>query len=121
MAQEKSAVVYSVKVEEVHSGDDLILMVDLGIDNLFKRVRARLAGVDCPDAYRASPDTKAGKVRDSVREITRSDCRAHVHQQGGKGGWLVTLMYKGADNGYINLNEQLIDEGHVYTAHKREA
>lgn len=110
---------YSVKVEEVHSGDDMVLMVDLGIDNLFKRVRARLAGVDCPDAYRASPETLAGKVRDSVRELTRSECRAKVHQQGGRGGWLVTLIYKHSELGFVNLNEQLVSEGHVYAAHKR--
>ena len=29
-------------VEEVHSGDDLILMVDLNVDCLYKKVRARL-------------------------------------------------------------------------------
>lgn len=121
MQQNTDAPVYAVKVEEVHSGDDMILMVDLGIDNLFKRVRARLAGVDCPDAYRASPETSAGKVRDFVRELTRSDCRARVHQQGGRGGWLVTLMYKSANSEYINLNDQLITEGHVYTSHKRSA
>ena len=117
MGQERDAIVYSVKVEEVHSGDDLILMVDLGIDNLYKRVRARLAGVDCPDAYRAAPDTVAGKVRDSVREITRAECRAKVHQQGGRGGWLVTLMYKTPDSAFISLNDKLITDGYVYTSH----
>lgn len=117
MAQERDFPVYAVKVEEVHSGDDLILMVDLGIDNLFKRVRARLAGVDCPDAYRAAPDTDAGKVRDSVRDLTRGECRAQVHQQGGRGGWLVTLFYRATDSAFKNLNDQLISEGHVYINH----
>jgi hypothetical protein len=117
MTQEREAIVYSVKVEEVHSGDDLILMVDLGIDNLYKRVRVRLAGVDCPDAYRAAPETEAGRVRDAVREITRGECRAKVHQQGGRGGWLVTLLYKTSEGVFTSINDQLVTEGHVYTSH----
>ena len=115
--QNKDGQTFDIRVEEVHSGDDIVMMVNLGIDNLFKRVRARLAGVDCPDAYRASPETDAGRIRDRVREITRGDCRVIVHQQGGRGGWLITLLFKDTTQAWVNLNELLISEGYVYTAH----
>lgn len=100
-------------IEEVHSGDDLILLVNLDIDGFYKRTRARLQGVDTPDAYKEKADTKAGSVRDQVRRLTSSrTCVIEVHAE-GKGGWIVTLHVKDG-NEWINLNERLIEMGYVY-------
>lgn len=111
--------VYEVKVEEVHSGDDLIGMVDLDVDNLFKRVRLRLRGVDTPSAYKVKADTEAGEVRDIVRELVNTGrCRAVVHSQ-KRGGWLVTLMVThrtAVGEVTTNVNDMLIARGYVYKA-----
>lgn len=102
---------------DVISGDDLILMVDLGVDDLYKRVRARLYQVDTPDAYRHGGDTVAGAVRGFVRKLVRGrECRIHVHSQ-GKGGWIVTLFIQDKETDEdLNLNALLISKGYVFKA-----
>jgi hypothetical protein len=103
-----------VVVEEVHSGDDLVVLVDLGVDGLFKRVRVRLFGVDTPNAYREKSDTEAGGVRDEVRRLTSSGaCTVHVVSQ-ARGGWVVILMVDSETGPPININEALIGRGYIY-------
>lgn len=105
---------YEVSVEEVYSGDDLVLLVDLGVSGLFKKVRARLRGVDTPSAFRASKGTEAGTVRDLLRTTTASNpCSIELHAE-GKGGWLVTLFVNTGGK-LLNVNEMLIDKGYVFT------
>lgn len=113
MTQEQR--LYEVEVEEVHSGDDLVLLVNLGIDGLYKRVRARLKGVDTPSAFRASKDTEAGEVRDFLKSlVSKGRCAIELHSQ-GKGGWMVTLYVIRRDEQQVsNVNELLIRKGYVY-------
>ena len=104
---------YNARVWEVISGDDLILLVDLGVDDLHKRVRARLHGVDTPDAFRAASDTDAGIVRNDVRKLTRhKNCKIEVHAQ-QRGGWIVTLYVLESDSS-ICLNALLRERGYVF-------
>jgi len=106
---------YQAEVQEVHSGDDLILLVSLGIDNLYKKVRVRLQGVDTPDAYKAGIGTEAGRIRDQVNQLVKGKkCVIIAHSQSsGKGGWVVTLHI---DNSMQTetLNEILRQEGYVF-------
>lgn len=110
----KGRTYFECTVEEVHSGDDLILMVDLGVDALYKKVRARLAGVDTPDAYKAGQDTEAGEVRELVRKLTRDKKCFLDLQNFGKGGWIVVLHIKDSNGEALNLNQYLMEQGHVY-------
>lgn len=107
---------YDVTVEEVHSGDDLVLLVNLGIDNLFKLTRARLRGVDTPSAFRAARDTEAGRVRDAVKAVvSEGKCSIELHSQ-GKGGWMVSLFVTSKDGREtVSVNQMLIDQGYVYS------
>lgn len=108
---------YVCEVQEVHSGDDLIVMADLDHDGLYKRTRIRLQGVDTPDAYKEKANSKAGSVREQVRRlVTNKKCVIEVQAE-GKGGWIVILHVK-EEGEWINLNERLIDMGYVYS--KRE-
>lgn len=112
MIQEQK--VYDVEVEEVHSGDDLILMVNLNIDGLFKRVRARLKGVDTPSAFKAGKGTEAGEIRDMLRSlVSTAKCSIELHAY-GRGGWVVTLLATRRGSETINVNELLISKGYVY-------
>jgi hypothetical protein len=112
MAQVKS---YAATVDEVHSGDDLVVMVDLGVDKLFKKVRCRLAGVDTPNAYKAKGDSEAGLVRDEVKKLVADgDCRIEVVTE-GKGGWLILLFVRDRKSKEeINVNDYLARRGFVY-------
>jgi len=101
------------KVEHVISGDNLVIFVELCMDDLYKKVRVRLHGVDTPDAYKATPDTEAGKVRDLVRQmVLNSTCSVKVVSQSRK-GWIVVLsIHKGEE--VLNLNQFLMDQGYIF-------
>lgn len=101
---------YSATVEAVHSGDDLVLLVDLGVDGLFKKVRVRLHGVDTPDAFKAGADTAAGTVRDDVRKLLGGSCRVGIVAQ-ARGVWIVKVYIKGD----VCLNDLLISRGYAHT------
>jgi len=106
---------FVAEVQEVHSGDDMIILIDLGVDNLFKKVRARLHGVDTPDAYKEGPDTEAGRLRDRVKHLVKGkNVCIEVHNKNqGKGGWLIT-MYFGVEPEGESLNTVLRDEGYIF-------
>lgn len=111
---------FVAEVLDVRSGDDLTLMVNLRVGGLFKKVRARLRGVDAPDAFKQSPDTEAGRIRDTVKDIVhRKAIRIIVHSEGSeKSGWIVTAY---PDTGYNKqtLNEMLIEMGYTYDSENR--
>lgn len=105
---------FAVAVEEVHSGDDMVVMVDLGIDKLFKRQRIRLAGVDTPNAYKAKGESEAGVIREEVRQlIDGCKCSIEVLQE-GKGGWLVNLYIRNKEQNEMSVNEFLKGRGFIY-------
>ena len=105
---------YYAEVVEVHSGDDLVLMVDLGLDGFYKRVRARLHGVDTPDAYKLDSDTPAGRVRDKVRDmVSGRRCMIEMHAI-RRGGWIVTLYVLKEPEQPLNINETLRSEGYIF-------
>ena len=111
MAERKT---FEVTVEEVYSGDDLVLMVNLGVGGLYKKVRARLVGVDTPSAFQAPRNTEAGRVRDLVKSsVGRGKCSIELHSE-GKGGWLVTLFVNTNGHG-MNINSMLAERGYVFT------
>ena len=106
---------YLAEVLEVHSGDDLVLMVTTGIPGFYYKTRVRLFGVDTPDAYKNSNETEAGKVRNKVRALTKNKiCFIEVESLGNPvSGWKVVL-YLGLDNTSECLNTILQDEGYIY-------
>ena len=108
---------YSAKVEEVHSADDYIILANLGVDGLFKRVRARLFGVDTPNAYKLPADSTAGKLRDECRELLNGKCRVEVLAE-GKGGWIVKMFTHEPDGDVLCINDILKARGYVYANRK---
>lgn len=109
--------VYNAKVEEVFSGDDLVLMIDLATENLFLRQRVRLHGVATPSAVNASPDTEAGKLRSYVRNLTR-DRPARLRVLSRIGGSWVGILIISTRDGDINLNDELIAQGFQFKREK---
>ncbi len=111
---------YAVSVEEVHSGDDFILLVNLGIDGLYKKTRARLYGVDAPNAYKAKSDSEAGAIRDEVKRLVlNTQCSIDLVSE-GKGGWIVTLYVVDPRKPEVNVNEYLKNKGFVFSTSPTE-
>lgn len=104
---------YSCEVREVFSGDDLIALVDLGVENLWKRQRIRLAGVDTPTAINANGDTEAGKIRSKVRTMTRGRKATVTVISRNANSWVVTLVVETTE-GVVNINEFLIAQGYEF-------
>ena len=105
--------VYVCEVKEVFSGDDLIAMVDLGVENLWKRQRLRLAGVDTPPAINANGDTEAGKIRNFVRLLARGKKSNISVVSRNANSWVVSLVVDTPD-GPVNVNEMLIARGYEF-------
>jgi hypothetical protein len=104
---------YTCVIQEVFSGDDLVGMVDLGVENLHKRQRLRLSGVDTPNAVHADQSTEAGRVRTHVRDLVRNK-RAQIRVVSRSGqSWVVELEVE-TPNGTLNLNQYLARQGYVY-------
>lgn len=104
---------YKCEVQEVFSGDDLIAMVDLGVEGLWKRQRIRLAGVDTPPAIKATWDTEPGQVRTMVRNLVRLRKAKIQVVSKNTNSWVVNLIID-SPNGDININELLMARGYKF-------
>lgn len=112
--------IYCAKVEEVHSADDYILLVNLGVDGLFKRVRVRLMGVDAPNAYKTSVDSEASVLREECRRLLSGRCSIEVVSE-GKGGWIVKMFTHEPDTTRLCLNDILRARGYTYNSARKES
>lgn len=109
----------SAEVVSVHSGDDMMVVVDLGVEDLSKKVRVRLKGVDAPDAFNAKPGSPAAVVRDRVWDLVMGkQCLVDVHSSTSeKKGWMVTLFLIQDEEGgcMLNINRMLVGQGYVFS------
>lgn len=104
---------YSCEVREVFSGDDLVVYIDLGVENLLKRQRVRLAGVDTPPAINASGDTEAGQIRKYVRDLTKGKKARLTVVTRNANSWVCQLFVL-APEGEFSINEVLIAKGYKF-------
>lgn len=111
--------VFKCRIEEVHSGDDFVGVVDLGVDGLMKKTRLRLHGVDAPNAYRSGPNTEAGRIRDEVKRLLLGVSTLIRVIRIGSGGWVVEVFIE-QTNGepLLNVNKFLQARGYTYPAAK---
>lgn len=110
---------YKVQVEDVFSGDDLLLRINIGISGLYLSKRCRLRGVDAPDAFQKASDTPEGKVRDTVKDaLLKRKCEIEVHNEDSR-SLIVTLYYKNGET-WCSLNDELISMGYVFVKKPKE-
>lgn len=108
---------YEGEVQDVFSGDDIIVLVDLGIEELFKRVRVRLHGVDTPNGLGASKDSEAGKVRSYVRQLCKSKrVRLEIVSK-NVSSWVCKVVIL-TETGDFDLNADLAKQGYQYKREK---
>lgn len=105
------------EVLQVFSGDDLIVLVDLQVEDLFKKQRVRLHGVDAPNAVRSGAETAAGQIRAYVKALCKGKKIELQVISRGASSWVVVAWVLG-DGEPHNLNEDLIAQGYAY---KRES
>jgi len=101
------------EVLQVFSGDDLIVMVDLQVESLFKKQRVRLHGVDAPSAVRSGAETTAGQIRAYVRGLCKGKTVELQVISRGVSSWVVVAWVM-LDTGPHNLNQDLIAQGYAY-------
>lgn len=107
---------YPCEVREVYSGDDLVVLIDLGVENLWRKTRVRLLGVDTPNAANAPDDSPAGKIRKAVRQLVKHRRGIFTVHSKSHNSWVGTLLVEtpGTPGGVTNLNQHLISQGYVF-------
>lgn len=111
---------FKAELKEVMSGDDLTLLIDLGVDGLFKRQRVRLQGVDTPDARGQGATTLAGKIRTYVTRACRhQELYIEVINQLAH-AWVVVLYVDSGQPHRHNLNDDLIKQGYKYNRETKD-
>ena len=107
---------YTAKMDEVKSGDDISMMVDLGVSSLYQLVRCRLYRIDTPDTFRSEDGSDAKRVQKWVYNFLKDrECTVFVHSM-RKSSWIVTILVHVDGKGTVDLNKQLSEQGYSYLA-----
>ena len=108
---------YMVKVTRVVDGDTIDVSVDLGFD-IWHNARVRMMGIDTPESRTRNLEEKALGLASKARlkELLKGKKVKIVCSKEGKGKFgrilaeIVTIEKDGTE---ININDQLIKEGHA--------
>lgn len=107
---------YRCKVLKVIDGDTIDVLVDLGF-KVFKKVRVRLHGINCPECRtRDLEEKKAGiAARERLKEIVK-ECDDELLIKSldiGKYGRAICILYRDKAKKHVSINKQLVMEGHA--------
>lgn len=105
---------FSAQLVVALSGDDLVVLLDLGVEDLYKRQRVRLKGVDTPSAINKDIDTDAGRLRAEVQGLLKGRELIITVVNRGAVSWVVDLHYLDPGGCKKHLNKALIDMGYEY-------
>lgn len=104
---------FSASVVNVLSGDDMVVLLDLEAEGLFKKQRLRLRGVDTPSALNQGNETEAGTLRTEIFGILKGkELRIVVHNRGAA-SWVADVYYREGTR-EVHLNKALVDMGYEY-------
>ncbi len=112
---------FSAEIRDVYSGDDLMAMVELGVDDLYKKKRIRLYGVDTPNGVGCGPDTEAGKVRSWVLDMVKKRRVTLTVISQTNNSWICKVEVhctSPTSNYVVDLNEALIAKGFKFNREK---
>lgn len=118
---------YNAKVENVVDGDTIDCIIDLGF-NTWKKIRVRMSGINTPESRTRDLEEKERGLaaKDRLEEILKyndNTCILKVSGLGKFGRALATVHVRTlspvATEGLtlINVNQQLIEEGHAVEYH----
>ena len=122
---------YALKVTDIYDGDTLNGVVDLGFD-VSMNIKVRLARIDTPELRTKDLDEKAKgyAARDFLRaflEKYKEGLLVKTTGRGKYGRWIgellltkddygyddETIKYEPDSDGYYNVNDILVEEGHA--------
>ena len=119
---------YKAVVNRVVDGDTIDVTIDLGF-SVWKKMRVRMEGINTPESRTRDLEEKkrglAAKDRlKSILEFNNNECVLKVSGVGKYGRALATVLVESLSplNGkdgitLINVNKQLIEEGHAVEYH----
>jgi micrococcal nuclease len=118
---------YNAKVEKVVDGDTIDCTIDLGF-HTWKKIRVRMAGINTPESRTRDLEEKerglAAKNRlEEILKYNDNHCMLKISGLGKFGRALATVHVRTlspvATEGLtlINVNQQLIEEGHAVEYH----
>ena len=119
---------YKAVVDRVVDGDTIDVTIDLGF-SVWKKMRVRMEGINTPESRTRDLEEKkrglAAKDRlKSILEFNNNECVLKVSGVGKYGRALATVLVESLSplNGkdgitLINVNKQLIEEGHAVEYH----
>lgn len=108
---------FKADVIAIFSADDLILMIDLGVDQLYKRKRVRLYNVLVPNAVRQAFDSDAGQLRGFVRGLITGKTVKLTVMGYAENSWTGIVEVESGGR-MINVNELLISKGYGFNSQK---
>ena len=105
---------YNAKVTRVVDGDTVDALVDLGFDT-WKKVRIRMMGLNAPESRTKDLEEKKKGLaaKDRLKELLSS--KTFILQSHGVGKYGRGLGELFVDD--VNVNKQLIKEGHAVEYH----
>ena len=111
--------IYKVEsVKNVYSADDMILMLDLGHDGLYRITRCRLMGVDTPSTFNSESE-EGVNLKNFVSKALNQSKDSYIEVVSYRNNsWLVNLFTKDPKTkAFVSLNRILMNNGYVF---KRE-
>lgn len=108
-------------VKNIYSADDLILMLDLGHDGLYRLTRCRLVGVDAPSTFN-SKNEEAVNLKNFVSKALNLSSESFIEVSSYlTNSWLVVLYTKDPKTqAFVSLNQVLINNGYVFKREKNK-
>jgi micrococcal nuclease len=109
--------IYNCSLLRVIDGDTIDVSIDLGFDVSIKQ-RIRLYGIDTPECRTRDLEEKALGLAAKQRlvELLPEAFKIQtIFNKRGKYGRVLGILLVTRDNIDININEQLVEEGHAST------
>lgn len=105
---------YIGEVVEVFSGDDLVVLIDLGVDDLYKKKRVRLYGVDTPNAVGQNISSPAGQIRSYVRQLCKGKKVRMAVVTESLRSWVARVEVETSPGTFYCVNDDLISKGYKF-------
>ena len=107
--------VYRATVERIVDGDTIDVNLDLGLGVWLHKQRLRLVGINTPEVR--GPEREAGLAASAFVEWRIHGqpviVKTFKDKKGKYGRWLAEVYYENQENVWVNLNEELVREGHA--------
>lgn len=116
------------QVVDVHDGDTFTALIEVGFDT-YRKVKFRLKGINTAELSNKSKGLRwelAVKAKEYVSNILKNKkirIYSEGFEDGGFGRYLATVYYQNDNGEWVNLNEELLNQGlaqHYYVGASKD-